>query len=69
MMTGRLLKDVIIDNFFLTFTVKLSWVERGQEMSARGILCCPPTDPKWIKAQRATPEQVQWVENAYRVAC
>ena len=38
-------------------------------MSARGILCCPPTDPKWIKAQRATPEQVQWVENAYRVAC
>lgn len=61
-MTGRLLKDVIIDDFFLTFTVKLSCVERGS-------LCCPPTDPKWIKAQRATPEQVQWVENAYRLAC
>ena len=26
-------------------------------------------DPKWIKAQRATPEQVEWVENAYRLAC
>lgn len=26
-------------------------------------------DSKWIKAQRATPEQVQWVENAYKLAC